>query len=142
MGKRILCVDDDPEIAFILRAWFTDTGHEVDYCLDGADALRLLGEAAYDVVVTDHAMSAMSGLELCRRIRRMPRYRRIPVVLLTAFGEPTPSRFRSAGASEVIRKPVRRDAFLRKMDRFLRDPQAPPPLEAREPPAAAPLNRP
>ncbi len=131
MGKRILCVDDDPEIAFILRAWFKGTANEVDYCLNGIDALTLISRQHYDVVLTDYKMAFMDGMELCRKIRATRAYRHLPVILLTAFSDPTPAKFKAEGAAEVIRKPIRREVFLKRMEKYLLEAWAPPKENAR-----------
>ncbi|MGE3173635.1 MAG: sigma-54-dependent transcriptional regulator [Planctomycetota bacterium] len=81
-GSRILVVDDEPDLRFVLRDLFEDAGFEVLEAGDGAEALELAQRTAPDVVLTDVRMPRMQGLELLRELQR--RNQDLPVVLLSA----------------------------------------------------------
>ena len=89
-SRRILCVDDEPMLRAVLEELFRLDGHEVTLAEGGADALKLLREAAargapFDVVVTDLGMPHMDGQQFAQAIKReMPR---LPVILLTGWGK-------------------------------------------------------
>ena len=68
---KILCVDDEPNIVAALRRLFRGSGYEVITAKDGGEALKLLGDDAFDVIVSDIAMPELDGIQLLRAIRCM-----------------------------------------------------------------------
>jgi PAS domain S-box-containing protein len=103
--RRVLVVDDDPLVAAGTAMMLEDMGHSVVVAASAQEALVLLGaEPAPDLVVTDHAMPGMTGLELAQRLRaERPD---LPVVLATGYAEST------AGAAPWLprlAKPYRQD---------------------------------
>jgi DNA-binding response OmpR family regulator len=81
-GHRVLVVEDDREIAGLLRLHLEDAGFLVDLAHDGAAGLRRAAERACSVVVLDLMLPGLEGLELCRRLRARPDY--VPILMLTA----------------------------------------------------------
>ena len=79
---RILVVDDEPEITALVARGLRAEGHEVETAADGIDALAQEAERPFDVAVVDLMMPGMSGVELCRWLKR--RDPRIVVIVLTA----------------------------------------------------------
>ena len=69
--KRILIVDDEPEIIDLLRELLVSQGHEVDSALGAADALELIRNTIYDAAILDFNLPDMNGVMLHRRIRQM-----------------------------------------------------------------------
>jgi two-component system, NtrC family, response regulator AtoC len=101
---RVLVVDDDRDMCDYLRLGLGRHGFEVEHRTDAAEALRRLGEARFDVVVTDINMRGMNGIELCERI--VADHADLPVVLITAFGRlDTAVAAIRAGAYDFITKP-------------------------------------
>jgi signal transduction histidine kinase len=83
---RILFVDDDLLIAGSTVGLLEDLGHQVVEVHSGTEALRLLeGGLAADLLITDHAMPGMTGIELARQVRRQ--YPQLPILLATGFAE-------------------------------------------------------
>jgi DNA-binding NtrC family response regulator len=99
-GKgRILCVDDEPAILRSLQ-WLLRRRFEVSVAPGGAEALALLRDGDFDVVVSDQRMPGMSGAELLREVRRLsPRSMRI---LLTGYSD-IQAILRSVNEGEVFR---------------------------------------
>jgi two-component system, OmpR family, alkaline phosphatase synthesis response regulator PhoP len=83
-AARILIVEDDASLRRLLEMRLTLDGYATRTAEDGVDALALLDEWTPDVVVADVMMPRLSGLSLCRAIRKDPRLTAIPVILLTA----------------------------------------------------------
>jgi len=84
---------------------------------DGADALRLLGETAVDVVITDLEMPHVNGFELIRELRRRPTLGRVPIVVLTTrAGAKHLNLARWLGVDHYLSKPVDESAFVRLID--------------------------
>jgi signal transduction histidine kinase len=82
----VLLVDDDPEVTAATLAMLEQLGHRVRVATSGAAALAIVEEAAaLDLVITDHAMAGMTGMELAERIRRIRP--ELPVVLATGYAE-------------------------------------------------------
>lgn len=83
MGRhRLLIVDDEPDLRWVLRGLFEDDGFEVHEAHDGLAALAAIEAEPPDVVLTDMRMPNMAGLELLRAVRQ--RSPDLPVVLLSA----------------------------------------------------------
>jgi two-component system response regulator (stage 0 sporulation protein F) len=83
--KKILVVDDEESIRELYRAELTDEGYDVDLAADGNQALRRLDTYRPDLVTLDVKMPGIDGIETLRRIREKDT--KIPVILVTAFGE-------------------------------------------------------
>lgn len=85
MNEKILVVDDEKEIADLVKLYLENEGFEVMVCYDGKEALRLIERTeGPDLCVLDIMLPEISGLELCRKIRESHTY---PVIMLTAKGE-------------------------------------------------------
>ena len=105
----ILTVDDDPFIRELVETIGANAGDvEIVTASSGAAALALLGNAGrtFDYLLLDISMPQMSGIELCRQVRRLPRYRDVPIVMLTALRDMDhiAEAFR-AGATDYATKP-------------------------------------
>lgn len=107
---RILIVDDESQIARVLRTGLTAHGYETQIANDGVMALEIFNDWKPDLVVTDLAMPNMSGLELCRKIRS---FSKIPIIVLSVRGEEkTKVEALDAGADDYITKPFGIDELL------------------------------
>jgi PAS domain S-box-containing protein len=84
-GLRILAVDDDGLVLLNAAAMLEDLGHHVTTADSGQTALEALARADFDLVITDHVMPCMTGLQLAKTIRR--RQPDLPVVLATGYAE-------------------------------------------------------
>jgi CheY-like chemotaxis protein len=82
--KRVLIVEDNPAMASLVRFNLKKAGYDVTVAANGKEAWSRLEERDFDVVVTDHQMPEMTGLELCQRMRRTERTSGTPVIMLTA----------------------------------------------------------
>lgn len=82
MAKKILLVEDDDDIAALLRLNLQDEGYQIVHVADGAQALALLEKSPWDAVILDLMLPNVDGLEICRRIRQMTRY--LPVIIISA----------------------------------------------------------
>lgn len=83
----ILVVDDEEPILELLRFNLEKEGYLVCAAKDGAEALERVEKEQPDLVVLDLMLPGMDGLEVCRRIRLIPKYQQIPIIMLTAKGE-------------------------------------------------------
>jgi DNA-binding response OmpR family regulator len=100
---RVLVVDDDPTVSDVVRRYLERAGLTVDRASDGPAALALAAERSPDLVVLDLMLPGMSGLEVCRRLRRTSD---VPVVMLTALGEESDRVVGfETGADDYVTKP-------------------------------------
>jgi len=106
MVPRLLVVEDDTKILELLRWHFENEGFHVTSTPDGEEALLLAEEVSPDVVLLDWMLEGMSGIEVCRCLRRMPVGGNVPIIMLTARGEET-DRIRGleTGADDYVTKP-------------------------------------
>lgn len=81
-AKKILLVEDDQDIATLLRLNLQDEGYQIVHEADGARALLQLEQSVWDAVILDLMLPSVDGLEICRRIRQMTRY--LPVIIISA----------------------------------------------------------
>ncbi len=106
MTPRILIVEDEAALVTLLRYNLEREGFEVSEAMDGEEALLRAQEDKPDLVVLDWMLPLMSGIEVCRRLRRMPELRSVPIVILTARGEEADKvRGLEGGADDYITKP-------------------------------------
>jgi signal transduction histidine kinase len=106
-NARILVVDDNPDNLIVIQKVFNDTNLIIDTALNGKDALALLEQEAYDIVVLDIMMPGMTGIEICQEIRQRFTPFDLPVLMLTARDsvEDVLSAF-WAGSNDYVIKPA------------------------------------
>jgi len=116
--RRILVVDDEPQITRVLRRGLTSHRYDVRVAADGEAALELFGDWSPELVITDLSMPNMSGLELCRRLRARSD---VPVIVLSVKGEErTKVEALDAGADDYVTKPFGMDELLARVRATLR----------------------
>jgi DNA-binding response OmpR family regulator len=113
MARRILVVDDDENILSLERTILEQKGFEVTAARGGAEALKLLSEATFDLVLLDVMMPEVDGFTVCRKIKDDPRLKHTPVIFLTAKGggDALAEGFES-GAIMYINKPFTANKLL------------------------------
>jgi DNA-binding response OmpR family regulator len=79
----VLLVEDNRQLSESVGAYLEGVGYEVDYAMDGMEALRYVGETRYDAIVLDVGLPKLDGIQFCRRLREESR-RATPVLMLTA----------------------------------------------------------
>jgi two-component system response regulator FlrC len=108
--RRVLVVDDDPEMRRALCEVVERTGHPVHGAVDGPSALARLSGESYALMISDMRMPGMTGLELLRRVRESQPD--LPFVLVTAYGKVDEAvQAMKAGAFDFLQKPFRAEAI-------------------------------
>ena len=125
-SRRILVVDDEPQITRVLRTTLSSRGYDVRVANDGETALEIMKDWSPDLVVTDLMMPRMNGLDLCKQIRGTSQ---LPIIVLSVKGEErTKVQALDAGADDYVTKPVGMPELMARVRANLR----------RQPPAEAP----
>ncbi len=117
-GGRVLVVEDDADIADVLRRSLRNEGYEVRTSGDGAEALDIAVGFMPDLVVLDLGLPGMDGVEVCRRLRSDGD---VPILMLTARAE-TEDRVEGldSGADDYLVKPFERQELLARIRALLR----------------------
>ncbi|HJQ59026.1 MAG TPA: phosphate regulon transcriptional regulator PhoB [Vineibacter sp.] len=103
---HILIVEDEAPLLELLRYNLERAGYRVSLAGDGEAAMRAVDEDRPDLVLLDWMLPLMSGIEVCRQLRRAPGTANIPIILLTARGEEHDRvRGLDAGADDYVSKP-------------------------------------
>ncbi|MEP6785707.1 MAG: phosphate regulon transcriptional regulator PhoB [Sphingomonadales bacterium] len=103
---KMLLVEDDAALAELLVYHFRREDFEVRQTPDGEEALLLAQEVVPDIVLLDWMVEGLSGIEVCRRLRRMPETANVPIIMLTARGEEEDRvRGLETGADDYVTKP-------------------------------------
>ncbi|AJQ48473.1 histidine kinase [Pseudomonas putida S13.1.2] len=110
---RILLVEDNPVNQLVAKGMLAKLGCQVQLATQGAEALELLEQDNFDLVLMDCNMPVMDGYEASRRIRQSGRWPDLPIVALTANAMPEErERCRAAGMNDYLAKPFRREELL------------------------------
>jgi two-component system, OmpR family, phosphate regulon response regulator PhoB len=104
--KSLLLVEDDRPLAELITFHFERAGFTVTRTGDGEEALILADEMRPDLILLDWMIEGISGIEVCRRLRRKPATANLPIVMLTARGEEDDRvRGLETGADDYVTKP-------------------------------------
>lgn len=118
---QILVVEDEAAIATLLRYNLEREGFGVIEARDGEEALLLAKERKPDAIVLDWMLPLLSGIEVCRQMRRLPETRTTPIVMLTARGEEADKvRGLDSGADDYVTKPFSPSEFVARLRALLR----------------------
>lgn len=117
----VLVVEDEAALATMLRYNLEKQGFRVDEAADGQEALTRIAENPPDLVLLDWMLPVMSGIEVCRQIRRRATTRDLPVIMVTARTEDQDAvRGLNTGADDYITKPFSIEALLARVRALLR----------------------
>jgi signal transduction histidine kinase len=117
---QILVVDDSPDNLFLVQTILEEEGYEITLAEDGRVALAQIEMSPPDLVLLDVMMPDLDGLEVTRRIRGNPQLPFMPILLITAFDQPSVVKGLDTGADDFIRKPVEVDELLARVRSLLR----------------------
>ena len=122
MPKKILIIDDEPEICKMVTEFLFDAGYSASYALNGPDGLAKIKKDSPSLVLLDIGMPGMDGLEVMRLIHEQ--FPALPVVVLTGHRDTeTVKKMIELGASEYLTKPINPETLL---NQFVRDMIGPP----------------
>jgi two-component system phosphate regulon response regulator PhoB len=117
----VLVVEDEAALLALLRYNLEKAGFRVDEATDGQEALLRIAESQPDLLILDWMLPALSGVEVCRQVRRKPATRALPVIMVTARTEDHDAvRALDIGADDYIVKPFSMEALLARVRALLR----------------------
>ncbi len=120
MSSKILIVEDERDLAEVIKAGLTSAGHRCVVVEDPTRAFEIIRTRHPDLVITDVMMPKMSGFELCRKIRMDPLEFSTPVLMLSAMGEAPEIRHAyNQGANEYLVKPFNMGVLFQKVKDLL-----------------------
>jgi two-component system phosphate regulon response regulator PhoB len=121
MKAQLLLVEDDRVLAELLLWHFGREGFEVRWTADGEEALLLAEERPPDAVILDWMIEGLSGIEVCRRLRRSVNTANVPIIMLTARAEEGDRvRGLETGADDYLTKPFSPRELLARLAAVLR----------------------
>lgn len=119
-ARKILFAEDDPAMAGLVRRYLEREGFDVVHCSDGGQALAAAHEQPFSAVLLDILMPRMDGLEVLRRLRKMPGYSRVPILMFTAVGRGQDvGRAIDLGADDYVLKPFPAKELVTRIHRLL-----------------------
>ena len=118
---RILLVEDDAALAELLTYHLEREEFEVSHTANGEEALLLAQESPPDLVLLDWMIEGVSGIEVCRRLRRLSATANVPIIMLTARGEEADRvRGLETGADDYVTKPFSPRELVARVQAVLR----------------------
>ncbi len=124
--KRILLVDDDADFTEATKLLLESRYYEVTVAHDGKEGLKKAQTEEPNMIILDVMMPEMNGYQVCAHLKADPKYRHIPILLLTAVGDaiPTTSYTKEMGmkieADDYIPKPIEPIEIVERVEKLLR----------------------
>ena len=120
LQNRILVVDDDRVNRMVLGRYLENEGHQVEFAVNGREALEKLRNSRFDMVLLDIEMPEMNGYQVLEQIRQEPLWRDMPVIVTSALEElDSVVRCIENGSEDYLVKPVNRVLLKARIDASL-----------------------
>ncbi len=120
MSKRILVAEDNLGLAHVLKFNLQQGGFDVTVAHDGGEAWEFVQREKFDIVITDHEMPLMTGVELCTRLRELTEYDTTPVVMVTAREyELDTTNLQRLRLAAILPKPYSPEILLNTVEKLL-----------------------
>ncbi|MGB2894757.1 MAG: response regulator [Anaerolineales bacterium] len=118
MAVDVLLIDDDPDLAIMLRTLLRGQDFQIRAVLSGEDGVEACRDAPPDVIILDLLMPIMDGWEVCEQIRE---FCDVPILILSAIGSPgSVARALDAGADDYLIKPVHASLLASRLRTLMR----------------------
>ena len=123
MTKKIMIVDDEPDILFTVGQMLETSGYEVIKAVDGKDCLKKLCEVTPDLVLLDIMMPEINGWDVAAKIKENPKWNNIPIIFLTIKGDTMSVGMGGMVAVDYITKPFDIQDLKNRVERILNNKQ-------------------
>ena len=118
--KKILVVDDDKKNRYLVSFLLEKEGFEVVIATNGLEGIEAAKKQQVDLIIMDIKMPKMDGYEATRRIRRLKKYKSIPIIALTSYAmREDKERVMKAGCTVYMSKPITPEIFTEEIKKFL-----------------------
>ncbi|OGX10704.1 MAG: hypothetical protein A2351_06145 [Omnitrophica bacterium RIFOXYB12_FULL_50_7] len=118
--KKILFIEDEPDQIVMISLRLEKNGYEVVSSMDGVEGLKMAVSEKPDLILLDVIMPGIDGFEVCRRLRKDPATKHIPIISTTAAGaDDVEHQCITVGADDCVRKPYDSMDLLTKIQRLL-----------------------
>lgn len=120
--KRILVIDDEPDLVKIIEARLKQADREVLVAYDGQEGLEKARTEKPDLILLDLMLPKLDGYKVCRILKFDKKYKNIPIVILTAKGQENDEKLgHEAGADAYLTKPYQHEVVLAKITELLKE---------------------
>ncbi len=121
MAKKVLIVDDEPDIIEIISYNLVKEGYEVSSAKNGLEALDKTNSFKPDLLILDIMMPKMNGIEVCKILRSKPEYNETLIILLTALSDETSQiKGLETGADDYLNKPISPKVLVTRVNAIFR----------------------
>jgi len=118
--KKILVVDDDKKSRYLVSFLLEKEGFKVIMATNGLEGIEAARKQQVDLIIMDIKMPKMDGYETTRRIRRLKKYKSIPIIALTSYAiTEDKEKVIKAGCTEYMSKPITPETFISEIKKFL-----------------------
>ena len=118
--RRVLVIEDDKDIVELVRYNLEKDGYQVASSVDGATGLSQIRKSPPDVLILDLMLPKLSGLDICKEVRRDVSLNRLPILILTAKGEEADRVVGlELGADDYLVKPFKEEQLIEKAGRIV-----------------------
>lgn len=118
---KVLVADDNLQNVELTEAYLADLDCQVIAAADGEETLRRVAEHKPDIILLDIMMPKLSGFEVCKRLKKQPETRNIPILMVTALHENADiERGVEAGADDFLSKPIHKQVLLKRVQLLLK----------------------
>lgn len=119
--NRILIADDNPVNQELLEAYLQDRDYQIEFAVDGLDALEKVSSFKPDLILLDVMMPKLSGFEVCETLKKSVGTRQIMILMVTALSELGDiERAVAAGCDDYLSKPVHKLELLKRVENMLK----------------------
>lgn len=120
--KRILVIDDEPDLVKIIEARLKQADREVLVAHDGQEGLEKARTEKPDLILLDLMLPKLDGYKVCRILKFDKKYKNIPIIILTAKGQENDEKLgREAGADAYLTKPYQHEVVFAKITELLKE---------------------
>ena len=120
MATKILLIDDEPNIVFMLSHRLKQNGYEIIAGKDGQEALDLTKKENPDLIILDLMLPKMNGYTVCGLLKRDAKFSHIPIIMLTARAQESDRKQgKEAGADAYVKKPFKSEDLLQIIQELL-----------------------
>jgi two-component system chemotaxis response regulator CheY len=112
MSKKILIVEDNLDMREVMHLYLTGEGFTVVTACDGREGLYMAKAERPDLIITDLNMPQLDGITMIKELRRLPEFKKLPILVFTAFGLEDRDNAIRGGADRAVDKPAHFESLI------------------------------